>query len=327
MSRPYYIGVDMGGTNVRCAAVSPDGRVLLLKRAPANAHAAAGVVAANLVTRVQELERAALERGWGRALAIGVAVPGPLDIPAGVVLAAPHVAAWKSFPLRRCLESQLGRRVVVENDANAWALGEFWRGAARGRRDVVLITLGTGVGGGLIVNGQMVHGRRGGAGELGHMTVNPDGPRCDCGSHGCLESYASASGLRELIASRFGRTNSRRTRLPSRYLDDGGEFSVRRLSRAARAGDRTARRAFATAGHYLGVAVASLLNIFNPELVVLGGGVAGALAFMRAPMNAEVRARAFPAVAAQCRIVRAGLGREAGVVGAAYAAMNLRRSL
>lgn len=323
MARPYYIGVDMGGTNIRCAAVSAQGRVLMMKRAPANAHAAADAVTANIVARVAELERAAGERGWGRARAIGVAVPGPLDLRTGVVLAAPHVAAWRSFPLKRRLERRLGPRVVLENDANAWALGEFWRGAARGRRDVVLITLGTGVGGGLIVNGHIVHGRRGGAGELGHMTVNPDGPRCDCGSHGCLESYASASGLRTLVVSRL---RKRPAKLPRKYLDDGGDFSVRRLYRSARAGDPVARWAFSTAGRYLGVAIASLLNIFNPELVVLGGGVSGALAFMRAPMMAEVRARSFSAVAAQCRIVRAGLGREAGVVGAAYAAMHSRRS-
>ncbi|MGH7865301.1 MAG: ROK family protein [Candidatus Binataceae bacterium] len=323
MARRYYIGVDMGGTNLRCAAVSMQGRVLLIKRAPANSYAAAEAVTANILATIAQLERRAGARGWGRARAIGVAVPGPLDLRAGVVLAAPHVAAWKSFPLKRRLASRLGPRVVVENDANAWALGEYWRGAARGRRDVVLITLGTGVGGGLIVNGEMVHGRRGGAGELGHMTVNPDGPRCDCGSRGCLESYASASGLRGLVASRLGKP---RAKLPREYLDGGGDFSVRRLYRQARLGDPVALWAFSTAGTYLGIAIASLLNIFNPELVVLGGGVSGALAFMRAPMMAEVRARSFTALAAQCRIVRAGLGREAGVVGAAYAAMHWRGS-
>ncbi|MGH7948577.1 MAG: ROK family protein [Candidatus Binataceae bacterium] len=323
MARRYYIGVDMGGTNIRCAAVSPEGRVLIMTRAPANARAEADTVTANIIARVDELERTASARGWGRASAIGVAVPGPLDLRTGVVLAAPHVAAWRSFPLKEKLERRLGPRVALENDANAWALGEFWRGAARGHRDVVLITLGTGVGGGLIVDGRMVHGHRGGAGELGHMTVNPDGPRCDCGSHGCLESYASASGLSALVAHRLGK---RSAKLPRKYLDDGGEFSVRRLTREARMGDRLARSVFTTAGQYLGIAIASLLNIFNPELVVLGGGVAGALAFMRAPMMAEVRARSFSAVASQCRIVRAGLGREAGVVGAAYAAMHLPAS-
>jgi glucokinase len=303
--------------------VTPSGRILLRLRAPANASASARAAADNLAAHIIKFERAARERGFARARGIGVAVPGPLDIRRGVVLAAPHFAAWKLFPLRKRLECALGRAVALENDANAWALGEYWRGAARGHRDVVLLTLGTGVGGGLIVNGRIVHGRAGGAGELGHVTVDPDGPRCDCGSRGCLEAYASSSGLRELVRGRL--RLARAAPLPAKYLDGGGDFSVRRLYREARAGDRVALWALRTAGRHLGIALASMLNVFNPELIVLGGGVAGTLPVMRPAMTAEIRARAFRAVASQCRIVRAKLRTDAGVVGAAYAAMTMRR--
>jgi glucokinase len=216
------------------------------------------------------------------------------------------------------LEEALGRQVAVENDANAWALGEFWRGAARGYRNVVLLTLGTGVGGGLIVGGQLVHGRNGMAAELGHVAVEPAGLPCDCGARGCLEAYASASGIRNLIERQL----APRRRLPQAYLDKEGNFSVRGLTHEAQRGDDLALRAFATAGHYLGIAIASFLNIFNPDLIVVGGGVAGALRFMRRTMQAQVRARAFAAIAADARIVRAALGPTGGVVGAAYAALH-----
>jgi glucokinase len=318
MSRAYVVGLDMGGTNIRCAAVSPSGKVLLLQRGPSRADTAAPAVADNIVRQVRALIEAARRRGMGAPRAIGIAVPGPLNVYTGMVMAAPHVAAWRAFPLRDRLEAALGRRVVIENDANAWALGEFWRGAARGHRDVVLLTLGTGVGGGLIVDGKIVHGRSGMAAELGHVAVEPDGIPCDCGARGCLESYASASGMRRLIEEQLGR----RRRFPSRYLDENGEFSVRGLTRAAREGDQLALRTLEIAGRCLGVAVASFLNIFNPDLVVVGGGVAGAFSFMRRAMAAQVRARAFTVIAAEARIVRAALGPTGGVVGAAYAAMH-----
>ena len=316
----YVIGLDMGGTNIRCAAVSPTGEVLMLRRAPAYATRTAGAVAENIAANILELQEHARRRGLGTPRAIGVAVPGPLNVFTGVVMAAPHVSAWRAYPLRARLEAILGRPVVLENDANAWALGEFWRGAARKHRDVVLLTLGTGVGGGLIVGGRIVHGRSGMAGELGHVTVEPNGMLCDCGARGCLEAYASASGLARLLRRRLGLRA--RAPFPARFCDDDGNFSARRMTAAARARNRIALELFAVAGRYLGIAVASFLNIFNPDLVVIGGGVAGALPYMRGAMMLEVKARAFSAVAREARIVRAALGPQGGVVGAAYAAMN-----
>jgi len=323
MKRAWAAGLDMGGTNIRCAAVSAAGRVILMERGPAHASRHAGDVAENIATQLLHLLDTARERGLGSPRAIGVAVPGPLDVHSGIVKAAPHVAAWRGYPLRSKLETLIGRSIVLENDANAWALGEFWRGAARGRRDVVLLTLGTGVGGGIIVDGKLVHGRSGMAGELGHVTVEPEGPPCDCGARGCLEAYASASGLRGLVEARLGLSAG--ARLPATLLDADGNFSVRAMSAEARRGDRMALETFAVAGNYLGIAIASFLNIFNPELVVIGGGVAGALPYMRKTMIAQVRERAFSAISAEVKIVRAALGAHGGVVGAAYAALHQGR--
>src|SRR6202041_3811125 len=194
MTRAWAVGLDMGGTNIRCAAVSVAGDVMQIEHGPSLASRKAGDVAENIATQTIHLLDTARRRGLGSPRAIGVAVPGPLNVHTGTVMQAPHVAAWRGYPLRNNLERLIGRKVVVDNDANAWALGEYWRGAARGRRDVVLLTLGTGVGGGLIVGGKLVHGRSGMAGELGHVTVNPDGPPCDCGSPRCPGGYARGAG-------------------------------------------------------------------------------------------------------------------------------------
>jgi glucokinase len=321
LKRDYVVGLDMGGTNIRTAAVARDGEVLLMLRAPARADGTAAETVANISAQVLGLQDAARGVGLGRLIGIGIAVPGLIDVRSGVVYAAPHVKSWRSFPLRRNLERVLKRRITLENDANAWALGEYWRGAARGCKNVVLLTLGTGVGGGLIIDGKIVHGRSGLAAELGHICVEPDGMPCDCGARGCLEAYVSASGLCALIKQRMQCETSQ---LPREYLDRGGEFSARGLTRAARGGDGVAVEMFAIGGRYLGIALASFINTFNPELIVIGSGVAGALSLMRTTTMHEVKARAFSAAVARTRIVKAALGPEGGVVGAAFAAIRAR---
>ena len=228
MNRAWAVGLDMGGTNIRCAAVSATGKVILMERGPSHASRHAGDVAENIATQLLHLLDTARERGLGSPRAIGVAVPGPLDVHTGIVKAAPHVAAWRGYPLRRELEKLVGRSIVLENDANAWALGEYWRGAARGHSDVVLLTLGTGVGGGIIVDGKLVHGRSGMAGELGHVTVEPEGPPCDCGTRGCPRKRmrpppACAALFADLLGLRAG------AQLPPTVVDEDGKA----LSRCA----------------------------------------------------------------------------------------------
>ena len=314
----YAIGVDMGGTNLRCGAVTTKGEILLLCRAAAHAMSAADEIAENIAYQVRRVEAMAQESGWGRAAGVGVAVPGPINLKTGVVIASPHVVNWRNYALHRRLQALLKRPVKLENDANAWALGEFWQGAARGFKDVILLTLGTGVGGGVIVAGRIIHGKAGMAGELGHITVDPNGPPCDCGARGCLEAYASASGLRQMLVSEPGALGARSER---DFLDRRGDFSVRMVAAAARGGNQRALRALASAGKHLGIAIASLINIFDPELVVIGGGIAGVLSQIRAVVEKEVRSRSITARAGLAPIIRAALGDRAGVMGAARAAM------
>ncbi len=323
MKRAYAIGFEMGGTNFRCGAVSPRGEVLLAIRGPSRAMDHADLVLANIAGRVREVEKAARARGWGAPMAVGVAVPGPIDLGRGVVMAAPHVGAWRRYPLRARLEAELKRSVTLENDANAWTLGESWIGAGRGLADMILLTLGTGVGGGIIVAGRIVHGKLGMAGEMGHITLDPDGPPCDCGSRGCLEAYASSSGLRRFVARRLKIRH--RTAMPRAFLDQYGNFAVAGLAAAARGGNPVAIAAFRTAGRFLGIAIAGLINTFNPEMVVIGGGVAGAMPLMRAEMNRELHARAIAFALDRTPVVRARLGDRAGVIGAARAAFDAVR--
>jgi glucokinase len=314
----YVIGLDLGGTNIRCGAVSRRGEILVLRRAPALAMSAAQIVTENIAQQVRIVESIARRRGGGKASAVGVAVPGPINLKTGVVLATPHIPAWRNYPLRRRLETLLQRPIKIENDANAWALGELWLGAARGFKHVVLLTLGTGVGGGVIVDGNIVHGRAGMAGELGHVTVDPEGPPCDCGSRGCLEAFASASGLRQMVLSQPGLAHARADRA---FFDRKGDFSVRKLTVAAKMGNQRALAVLKLAGKHLGIAIASLSNIFDPELFVVGGGVTGALPLMKTAMEAEVRLRSIVVEAGIAPVVRASLGDNAGVIGAARAAM------
>lgn len=305
--------------------MSRAGEVLAIIRAPAGAAGSAGEVVENIVARVRALQALAHARGLGPPAGVGIAVPGPLDLVGGHVMTAPHVPAWRSFPLRERLQRALGGRVELENNANAYALGEFWRGAARGRRHVVVLVLGTGVGGAVIVEGRLLHGRMGAAGELGHVCVDPNGPLCDCGARGCLEAYASATGLRRLVAAL--RPAAAGGAIPPQFLDPAGNFAAARVTAAARAGNSPARRVLEVAGRHLGIAIASFINLFDPELIVVGGGVAGALPLMRGAMMKELRARAMAFTLHPVPIVSGALGQRAGVVGAAYAALHPWRRL
>jgi glucokinase len=205
--------------------------------------------------------------------------------------------------------------VYIENDANAATLGEGWVGAARGKRDFLMLTLGTGVGGGVVSGGKLIEGATGMAGELGHVVVEMGGPRCNCGGRGCIETFASATGIKRMLRERL------RGEGPARaYTDERGELDVACVHRAAEAGDRIARDTLRRAGSYLGVAVAGFINVFNPELVVIGGGVAKAWDFLIPAAKREIARQAFRRPARLAKIRPATLGESAGWLGAAYVA-------
>ena len=308
----WAIGVDFGGTSVKVGLVAPTGRVAAVRvlptaelRRPAQfidgvARAVASL-AGSSGTRVSQLA------------GIGVGAPGPVDAVRGIVRSMVNVPGWREVPLARRLARRLQCRCVVDNDANCFALAEWRFGAGRGADDLICLTLGTGVGGGLILDGSLYRGASGAAGEPGHMVLDPRGPRCGCGRRGCLEALVGAAAIVAL-----GRPALRRSeRLRTFVRDHGGRLTPRLIGRAGRAGDPHARAVWAEIGARLGGGVANLVNLFNPECLVIGGGIANNWSLFAPAMRVTVRREAMAVPARAVRIVRARLGDYAGIVGAA----------
>lgn len=295
----YSIGLDLGGTNLRAAAISRDGRIL--DKIAGSTHLSAGrdAVIDDMVTAIKTLR----DRISGSPLAgVGIGVPGFIEIEKGYIVGSNNLPEFERFPVRDEIERHLGTTVILENDANAAAMGEKWMGVGRDVNDLVLITLGTGIGGGIISGGQVLHGFVGMAGELGHMTVVPNGNPCGCGNTGCLEKHASATAIAAM----------------ARLLSLGPDMTSEGVYRLAADGNERAKAVFASMGNALGIALATLVNIFNFPLYVLSGGPLPAWEFFAPAMLAEVERRSFTYRNAKTRIEKATLGNEAGLYGAAY---------
>jgi glucokinase len=245
---------------------------------------------------------------------IGIGAPGPLDREQGIVLVAPNLG-WKDFPLRQRIQDRLNLPTTLDNDANCATFGEWWQGAARGGRNVVGLTIGTGIGGGLILHGALYHGSSDMAGEVGHTTIDLNGRHCKCGNYGCLEAYASAPAIatraREVLVREEGESA-----IPGMVDGQLESITAQTVYDAAKAGDRIANEIVRDTARYLGAGVANLLNIFNPDIVVIAGGVTAAGDALFDPLRAEVRRRAFTPAVRAVRIVPGELPGTAGVVGA-----------
>ncbi len=312
------IGVDLGGTNLRTAILSPDGNIL--DRHKEATYAADGweKVVARLIENIKRQRKSAIQQGFDVA-AVGVGAPGVIQADKGIVVKSPNFPDWNNLPLKDQLEKALGTPVFLENDANAAALGEQWRGAGRGIRSMILLTLGTGVGGGIILDNKIWHGADGMAGEIGHMTLIPDGRPCTCGNTGCLEMYSSARGIVQSFREALGKTSG------------GGPDQLKKISseqvyEAAGAGNEIAVRVMKDMGRMLGIGIASLINIFNPERIVIGGGVKDAWPLFIGATREEIMKRAFAVPAKRTEIVPSELGDDAGMVGAAAVAFDLQKT-
>jgi glucokinase len=258
---------------------------------------------------------AAVEQG-GAISAISVVVPGTVNVADGVVVKAPNVPCLDGFRLAAALESELDWPVILENDANAAAIGEQWRGAGQGYRTLICVTLGTGVGGGIILDGKPWRGVDGSAAEIGHIGVDPfGGVPCTCGSRGCLEVYASATAIVRM-------TREARPRYPSSILHNTEDLTSQKVYEAGKEGDELAMEVFRRMGVYLGIGLASLINVLNPEIVVIGGGLSNGWDLFEKHMHQQVIERAFPIPARRVKIVRAQCGDDAGLLGAAKLAFG-----
>jgi glucokinase len=294
----YSIGIDLGGTNLRAAAISTSGQILSSISGRAQLSAGRDAVISDMVNAIVKLRD---QTGSG-LVGIGMGVPGFILIEKGIIVGSNNLPAFEGYALRDDMERQLGATVVLENDANAAALGEKWIGVGKDVDDMVLLTLGTGIGGGIISGGRVLHGHVGMAGELGHMTVVTDGNPCGCGNRGCLEKHAAAPAVAAM----------------AKVIGLGADLTSEQVYNLAVGGDEKAKRVFDAMGRYLGVALATLVNIFNFPLYVLSGGPLPAWDFFAPAMLEEARWRSFTFRHAETRVEKAILGNEAGLFGAAY---------
>jgi glucokinase len=301
----YSIGLDLGGTNLRAAAISASGEVLTRISGRAELSAGRDAVISDMVAAIEKLRD---QTGSG-LVGIGMGVAGFILIEKGIIVGSNNLPAFEGYALRDDIERRLGTTVVLENDANAAALGEKWIGAGKGVDDLVLLTLGTGIGGGIISGGRVLHGHVGMAGEIGHVTVVPDGNPCGCGNRGCLEKHASATAISGM----------------AKVIGLGADLTSQQVYDLAVAGDEKARRIFEAMGRYLGVALATLVNIFNFPLYLLSGGPLPAWEFFAPAMLEEARWRSFTFRHAETKVEKAILGNEAGLFGAAYLPLLERR--
>jgi glucokinase len=311
----FVFAADLGGTHLRVATVNRNGQIYCRQIQPTPQAEKPNEIVRALVAAVQECTRTTTAEG-GVISAVSVVVPGTVNVADGVVVKAPNVPCLDGFRLAAALESELEWPVILENDANAAAIGEMWRGAGQGYRTIICVTLGTGVGGGIILDGGLWRGVDGSAGEIGHIGVDPfGGVPCTCGSRGCLEVYASATAIVRM-------TREARPRYPNSMLHNTEELTSAKVYGAGIAGDELAIEVFRRMGVYLGIGLASLINILNPEIVIVGGGLSNGWTLFEKHMKQQIIERAFPIPARRVKIVRAECGDDAGLLGAARLALK-----
>ncbi len=313
MGERCAIGVDLGGTGIKAAIVSE--AHILSNRRSLDTEAARGPdhVIARIATIIEELARRA-EADGAEIVAVGVGSPGPLSYARGVVLHAPNLPGWRDVPLRDRLRAATGRRVFIENDANAAAYGEFVSGAGKAASDMVMLTLGTGVGGGVILEGRLLRGHYDNAGEIGHMIVEPEGDPCPCGQRGCLERYASASAVGRWAqrALEAGEQTSLRG-----ALERSGGVNARDVELAMAAGDAVATRIWRETARYLAIAAVNVQHVLNPEQIVFAGGLIGAGERLLAPVREAFAELTWNSAKDGPTFALATLGTDAGIIGVA----------
>jgi len=304
----YILGLDVGGTKTAIVLGDVAGRIYERVQFPTRSDAGFEATFQDLVHHLTRLRSQAEAQGRTPTV-ISVSIGGPLDIERGVIYSPPNLPGWDAVPLKDLLQDRFALPVYVEHDGNAGALAEWYFGAARGARNVVFLTMGTGLGGGLILNGQLYRGTSDLAGEVGHIRIAETGPVA-YGKAGSWEAFCSGTGIARLAALRF----------PERW--GCGEISVRDLAELARAGDADALTVFNEAGRYLGRGLAILLDILNPEVIVIGSLAVRLGELVLAPAREEMRREALPGAVASCRVVPAALGERIGDVAALCAAIS-----
>jgi len=289
----FFIGIDLGGTNIKLALVDAKSKILEQTEIPTSSKAPAKTVINEIMAAIKKFKK------YKNVYAIGVGVAGDVDYASGTVRFSPNLPKWRNVKVKAAIERLSGKKVFVDNDANTAALGAFWLDAKGKPQNLICLTLGTGVGGGIIINKSLYRGSSNTAGEIGHMTIDYAGHKCNCGNRGCIETHIGAN-----------------------YLARRASMTPKELYASAAAGNKTAKALWQDAGQKLGIAIANILNILNPDIIVLCGGISQAGKFVTVPMEAEIKSRAFKSAARACKIIVSKYTSKLGVVGAAMLAQN-----
>ena len=312
------LAFDLGGTKFAFGVVAENGEVIgsdkietLAKQGPEQAIQRVNLAAQSLLKKLNIKPE--------ELIGIGIASPGPLDISKGCVDGSPNLPGWTGYSIEAGLSTFFNLPARIDNDANAAALGEYKFGAGKNKKNMVYITVSTGIGGGVIVDGRLMRGANGNAAELGHLTLNINGPACPCGANGCFEMYASGTAIARRTREAI------QTGTQSQILNLAGsieDITTYHILEALQKNDALAQKIWNETTEYLGRGLAVVINTFNPELIVVGGGVTAAGDLLFKPVREKALRYAFPRLAAVCSIVPAGLGSNVGVVGAAACAFE-----
>ena len=315
MENKWLVGVDLGGTTIKMAFISQYGEILHKWEIPTNTNEAGKHITTDIAKAIdKKLDE--LNESKTRLEAIGMGAPGPVNMANGLIYEAVNLG-WKDYPLKDLLEVETGLPVVVDNDANLAAIGEMWKGAGDGSKDLICVTLGTGVGGGIISNGEVVHGINGAGGEIGHIAVIAEGGApCNCGKTGCLETIASATGIVRIAKEKIVENPS--SRLANEASTHG--LSAKLIFDLVKENDPTAQSVIDYIASHLGLALANLANALNPEKIVIGGGVSRAGDTLLNPVMKHFEKHLFARTKVGVQVALATLGNDAGVIGAAYLA-------
>lgn len=315
----WIIGVDLGGTTTKLAFVSLYGEILHKWEIPTDISDQGKYITVNIAKAIDaKLEE--LGEPKSRILGMGMGAPGPVNFVNGSIYEAVNLG-WKDYPLKDLLEVETSLPAFIDNDANIAALGEMWKGAGNGAKDLVCVTLGTGVGGGIIANGALVHGVSGAAGEIGHITVVPEnGAPCNCGKKGCLETVASATGIVRLAEEALAQYTGKS--MLHDKMGNNEKLSSKDIFDCAQEGDQLAEEIIQQVSRYLGLGLANIANGLNPEKIIIGGGVSQAGSQLLNPVREWFRKYTFPRVRESTEIDIATLGNDAGVIGAAWLVKN-----
>ena len=316
MKTNWYVGVDIGGTTIKFAFIDTNGQIIEKWEATTNVEEGGKYITSDIAKEIfSKVDQLNVDRTVLKG--IGVGAPGFINLETGFIYEAVNIG-WKDFHLKKELEEVTGLPVVVDNDANLAALGEMWLGAGEGAKDLLCVTLGTGVGGGIISNGQIVHGFKGMAGEIGHYTSIPQGGvACNCGKTGCLETIASATGIARLATEALQTDGAPNSELSNIY-EQTQRLTAKNVFDTAKNGDALAVSVIDEISTFLGLALANMCAIINPEKIVIGGGVSKAGDFLIEAIKKQFKAYAIPLIGKETKLVLATLGNDAGVIGAVW---------